>query len=65
MFGNNEGKPVNIVIVESTYIDGRPVEAGTKLTNVPADLAMELAAAGKARLAVEGKKAAKAEQAPA
>lgn len=50
MFGNPEGKPVNIIITEHTYIEGKLVEQGTKLKDVPADLAMELAAAGKAKL---------------
>lgn len=58
MFGNNDGKPVDIVITEHTYIDGELQLAGTTLTAVPATLAMELAGAGKARLALPAAKAA-------
>lgn len=62
MFGTNEGKPVDIEIVEHTYIDGKLVERGSKFKQVPCELAMELAAAGKARLLVAAKtKAEKAE----
>jgi len=61
MFGNNDGKPVDIVITEHTYIDGDLQIAGTELKAVPVALAMELAGAGKARLATPAaKKAAKA-----
>lgn len=58
MFGNNDGKPVDIVITEHTYIDGELQLAGTTLEAVPVALAMELAGAGKARLATPAAKAA-------
>ena len=51
MFANKDGKPVDIEIIENTYIDGQLQLAGTKLKAVSADLALELAAAGKARVA--------------
>jgi len=55
MFGNNntDGKPVNLIFVESTFIDGRPVPQGSIINNVPCELAMDLAAAGKARIATQ------------
>ena len=49
MFNTKEGKPVDITIVESTYINGELAEKGTELKAVPVELAMELAAAGKCR----------------
>lgn len=60
MFGSNkEGKPVDVIVVEHTFIDGQLAKAGTRLRQVPADLALELAAAGKVRAApVEDKKEA-------
>lgn len=58
MFGNKDGKPVDIVITDHTYINGELQLAGTKLKAVPADLAMELAGAGKARVAAPAKKSA-------
>lgn len=60
MFGNKDGKPVDIEIVEHTYIDGELKVQGTQLKQVPAELAMELAGAGKARLASPAKKTAAA-----
>ena len=53
MFGNNEGKPVNLMVIENTSIEGKYVEAGTVLKNVPAEMAMDLAGAGKVRVATE------------
>ena len=53
MFGNKEGKPVDIFITAHTRIDGELQTEGTILRTVPADLAMELASAGKARLATK------------
>ena len=62
MFGNKDGKPVAIVITEHTYIEGKLVMQGEELDDVAADLAMELAGAGKARIKppapAKGKKAA-------
>jgi hypothetical protein len=50
MFGSNkEGKPVDLVAIEPTFIDGTPVLKGQVLEQVPPDLALELAAAGKVR----------------
>lgn len=65
MFGTKDGKPVDIEIIEHTYIDGELQLAGTRLKAVAADLAMELASAGKARVAKPKAKAQPLEQAPA
>lgn len=65
MFGNKDGKPVDIVITENTYIDGELKLQGTVLRGVPAELAMHLASDGKARVAPAGKTASKAEKAEA
>lgn len=46
-------KPVDLIVIEATRIEGNPVDAGAVLRNVPPDLAMELAAAGKVRVATE------------
>lgn len=46
-------KPVDLIVIEPTRIDAQPIEAGTVLKQVPPDLAMELAAAGKVRVATE------------
>lgn len=48
-----EAKPVDLIVIEPTRIEGTPVETGTVLRQVPPDLAMELAAAGKVRVATE------------
>lgn len=53
MFGNKDGKPVTIVITEHTYIDGDLKLKGAVLKDIPADLAMELASCGKARVATK------------
>ncbi len=53
MFGNKDGKPVDIVLTENTGIEGTHHAAGTVLKQVEADLAMELCGQGKARLAQE------------
>lgn len=58
MFGNKDGKPVDIEILEHTYIDGQLALKGSTLKQVAADLAMELASCGKARVAQPTKKAA-------
>ncbi len=42
--------PVDIIIVAPTAIDGKHLKTGTVLKKVEAELAMELAGAGKARL---------------
>lgn len=47
---NDKGKPVDITIIEHTYIDGQLVTAGTEIPDAPFELAMELAGAGKARV---------------
>lgn len=63
MFNSNSPKPVDIILVENTGIDGEHVPAGTVLLGVPADLAMELACQGKARVATEAEvKKAKASE---
>lgn len=43
--------PVDLIVIEPTRIESQPIEAGTVLKQVPPDLAMELAAAGKVRVA--------------
>lgn len=53
MFKNTPPKPVDIILVENTGIDGEHVPAGTVLLGVDGDLAMELAGQGKARVATE------------
>lgn len=58
MFGNKDGKPVDLEITESTYIEGKLVEKGEKLKSVPAELALELVGAGRARALKAGSKAA-------
>lgn len=63
MFGNKDGKPVDIEITESTFIDGELALKGTRLKQVPADKAMELASCGKARVAAPAAKKAAAEAA--
>jgi len=50
---NNTAKPVDLIVVEPTRIDGEHYDAGTHLKQVPPDLAMELAAAGRARVATD------------
>lgn len=45
----NTAQPVDLIVIESTRIDAIPIELGTVLKQVPPDLAMELAAAGKVR----------------
>jgi len=65
MFGNKDGKPVDIVITAHTYIDGQLAPEGTVLKQVPAELAMHLAADGKARVATAADLAAKKDKAPA
>ena len=53
MFGNKDGKPVTIVITAHTYVAGDLKLQGAVLKDVPADLAMELASCGKARIATK------------
>ncbi|GAA4419919.1 hypothetical protein [Acidovorax lacteus] len=60
MFGTQDPKPVDIVLLEPTAIDGQHFDRGTLLQGVPGDLAMELAGQGKARIAKEGDQPAKA-----
>lgn len=45
------GKPVDILIIENTKIDGREVNAGEIIEGCEAQLAVDLAGAGKARAA--------------
>lgn len=49
----NAQKPVDVIATESFKNDGEHIERGTLLKSVPADLAMELAGAGKVRLATK------------
>ncbi len=62
MFGNKDGKPVDIFITAHTYIEGELKLQGTLLKDVPADLAMELASCGKARVATKADLAAAAKK---
>lgn len=50
---NNTAKPVDLIVVEPVRIESEHVDAGTVLKQVPPDLAMELAAAGKVRVATD------------
>lgn len=66
MFGENTGKPVDVIAVESFRLNGDHVERFTVLKSMEADLAMELAGAGKVRAATkEALKEAEAAQANA
>ena len=65
MFGQTEGKPVDVIVTESFKHEGEHIERGTVIKEMPSDLAMELAGAGKVRAATaeavkEVKAAAKA-----
>ena len=51
MFGNQEGKPSDVIVIESCKIDGEHVERGTIIKDMSVELAMELAGAGKVRAA--------------
>ncbi len=53
MFGNKEGDPIDVLVIEDTKIDGKEVAAGTVLKKIDAQLAMELASGGKVRAATE------------
>lgn len=53
MFGEKSGKPVDVIAVESFRLDGNHVERFTVIENMAPDLAMELAGAGKVRLATK------------
>jgi hypothetical protein len=50
---NKEGKPIDVLVVEDTKINGEEVAAGTVLKQCEADLAMELASGGKVRAATK------------
>jgi hypothetical protein len=66
MFGENTGKPVDVIAVESFRLNGEHVERFTVIKGMEADLAMELAGAGKVRAATkEALKEAEAAQANA
>jgi hypothetical protein len=54
----DEGKPVTLFVTENTAIDGEHVAKGTILDDVPPDLAIQLAGAGKVRLATKEDSAA-------
>ena len=51
MFGQEAGKPVDVIVTESCKIDGEHVERGTVIEGMAPELAMELAGAGKVRAA--------------
>lgn len=48
-FGKNEGKPVTVVCVEHTFVEGNLLEKGTIVKDMDHELALELASAGKVR----------------
>jgi hypothetical protein len=47
----SSAKPVDVIITESCRLDSGHTDRGQIIQNMPADLAMELAGAGKCRLA--------------
>lgn len=51
MFGQTQGKPVDVIVTESFKLEGDHVERGTILKEMDAEQAMELAGAGKVRAA--------------
>ncbi len=54
MFGQSENKPVTVVVAEAFKGEnGEHLEIGTVLKDMPADQAMELAGAGRVRLATK------------
>ena len=53
MFGDKEGKPVDVIAVESFKAEGEHVERGTIIKAMAPELAMELAGAGKVRAATK------------
>lgn len=70
MAQGDKNLPVKLVVVEATKIDGKHVEVGEVLNNVPTDLAFELGGSGKVRawtkeLEADTKAQAKAEKAAA
>jgi hypothetical protein len=54
----NEGKPVDLFVIEPTAIDGVHVPKGTILEGVDPETSLILAGAGKVRLATEADAAA-------
>lgn len=76
-FGKNEGKPVTVVCTEHTFVEGRLLEQGQVVEDMPHELALDLAGSGKVRTAkdadvvawkaklAERKKAAKPADKPA
>ena len=66
MFNQEAGKPVDVIATESFRLEGEHIERHTIIKGMAADLAMELAGAGKVRAATEAAiKEAKAAQANA
>lgn len=53
MFGQQDGKPVDVIAIESFKNDGEHIERGTIIKQMPAELAMELAGGGKVRIATK------------
>lgn len=53
MFGEKTGKPVDVIAVESFRLNGEHVERFTVIEGMEAELAMELAGAGKVRAATK------------
>jgi len=47
----DKNKPVDIIIVEPTAIDGKHIEVGTVIKDCAPEQAMDLAAGGKCRVA--------------
>lgn len=62
MFGQKDGKPVDVIVVEAMKIDGEHAPAGTVIKQMAADQAMELAASGRLRAYTEPAAAKKAKE---
>lgn len=62
---DKQAKTVNIIITDATKVNGQHLAVGDVLTEVEADLAKELAGAGRARLATDEEVAAAAAAAEA
>lgn len=63
--GGTQPKPVDLMTTEGVKIEGEHVEAGTLLSAVDFELAMDIVGAGRARLANDDDRAAAAKAAKA
>jgi hypothetical protein len=57
-FGKNEGKPVTVVCTENTFVEGKLLEQGQVVDDMPHELALDLAGSGKVRTAKDADVAA-------